>query len=93
MTHTIKAPIFAALFMLAAVSPAAAQRTDLVDRLIDRIVANEQDFVETMRQYRPVLETYLQEVADDSNADAPILRDHYTRIFNLMFDIPTFQRP
>ncbi len=77
MTHTIKAPIFAALFMLAAAWPAAAQRTDLVDRLIDRIVANEQDFVETMRQYRPVLETYLQEVADDSDADAPILRDHY----------------
>ena len=77
MTNTIKGPFLAVLLTITATTPAAAQRTDLVDRLIDRIVANEQDFIETMRRYRPVIETYLQEVADDSETDAPIRRDHY----------------
>ena len=77
MIHTRRGPIFAVLLMLAVTLPGAAQSRDPIDRLIERIVANEQDFVETMRQYRPVLETYLQEVDRDAEADAPIVRDHY----------------
>ena len=77
MTNTIKDLVLAVLLAIAATTPAAAQRTDLVDRLIDRIVANEQDFIEAMRRYRPVIETYLQELADDSQTNTPIRRDHY----------------
>jgi hypothetical protein len=58
--------------------PAAAQTPvrDVVGRLIDRIVANEQHFVQQMEQARPLLEIYLQEV-DEAHPDAPPVNDHY----------------
>ena len=77
MIYDAKNAMFAMLLLHAFTSAPIAQGTGLVDRLIDRIVANEQDFVEEMRKYPPVLETYFQEVAGDSDSVAPIIREHY----------------
>jgi hypothetical protein len=65
------------LFFLSAPPAPAQNRTgDLAARLIERVVANEQQFVARLRQYHPLLETYLQEL-DESDPEAPPLSDHY----------------
>lgn len=57
--------------------PAAAQSRDPVSQLIDRIVANEQQFVARLKPLHPILETYLQETADGADPDSPPAADHY----------------
>lgn len=55
------------MILLTAAAAAAEpvdSRADLVDRLLDRIVAGEQDFLSRMRAYQPFIEIYLQS-ADD----------------------------
>jgi hypothetical protein len=65
-------------YLLIATSIAAnAQQNRLVDELIDNVVRNERDLVETLRGYRPLLETYLQELAAPEDPDALPVRDHY----------------
>jgi len=58
--------------------PATAQTPErnVVGRLIDRIVANERQFLQQMRQSRPLFETYLQEV-EEAHPNAPPVNDHY----------------
>ena len=56
---------------------AATQNQDLVDRLLDRIVAEEQKLVAELAQWRPVIETYIQESGEDGAKPAPPLADHY----------------
>ena len=77
MIKTPKKPFLALWLTLPLAVPAVAQQAGLVDKLIDQIVANERDFVDTMRQYRPMLETYIQEIADDADLQKPVRRDHY----------------
>ena len=64
-----------AVFLLCLPAPSPAN--NLVDQLIDRIVSNEQSFLERLRQYTPILETYIQEVADDLGHGQPPIMDHY----------------
>ncbi|MDA1315076.1 MAG: M48 family metalloprotease [Acidobacteria bacterium] len=64
-------------FLLAAPRTAGAQDNRLVDELIDNIVANERGLIETLRDYTPLLETYLQELATPEDPDALPARDHY----------------
>lgn len=52
-----------------AAEPAGSQ-ADLVERLLDRIVAGERDFLLRMRAYQPFMEVYLQS-ADDGLAGYP----------------------
>lgn len=63
--------------VLCAALTARAQSVDVVDQLIERIVRNEQTFLTAVQDYRPVMETYLQEMADPSDARAIPSRDHY----------------
>ena len=76
---TLKIPIRImiplAVFLLCLPAPSTAN--NLVDQLIDRIVSNEQGFLERLRQYSPILETYIQEVADDLGHGQPPVVDHY----------------
>jgi hypothetical protein len=57
-------------------APAVAQERDQTERVIDRIVEGEQQFLTRMQSLHPVLETYIQEFAS-SGAGSSILRDHY----------------
>src|SRR5262245_14581244 len=42
----------------------AGQKQDPADRLVERIVAGEQQFLERLRQLKPILETYIQEMPE-----------------------------
>ena len=50
------------LVTLAVVASTSAASSDRVEQLIDRIVSNEQELMQRLREFNPVLETYLQEV-------------------------------
>lgn len=55
---------------------ASAQEPDAVKRLLDRIVKQEQQFIEQIRTRTPLLETYIQETLDRKGSEA-LQRDHY----------------
>ncbi len=55
--------------------PRAKSGQELVDQLIDRIVAGERAFLERMRSYRPFMETYVQAAVDEAAPGE--VRDHY----------------
>ncbi len=69
----MRTPITAAL--LAASATLAAQNP--VDKLLDRIVAREQQFLAKIKYYRPILETYMQETVEGAAAGQPPSADHY----------------
>jgi len=58
-----------------------APNQDTLTRIIDRIVAGEQDFLKRLARYQPVLETYLQEAPEAGGAPT----DHYL-LGKLLFD-------
>ena len=62
---------------LATATAGIAQEHRLVGELIDNIVREERDLVETLRGYQPILETYLQELAAPEDPYALPARDHY----------------
>jgi len=75
MTRRIPFRIMIPLTVFLLLSPAFAN--NLVDQLIDRIVSNEQDFLDRLRQHNPILETYIQEIAyGPGNSRNPVM-DHY----------------
>ncbi len=79
MTHP-RFHILSASLCLSAVAlstAAAAAADNRVERLLDRIVENEQAFLTRMQQYSPVLETYIQEVVEERQSSEPFVRDHY----------------
>ncbi|MBI1355133.1 MAG: hypothetical protein GC160_12360 [Acidobacteria bacterium] len=59
-----------------AAEPPAKSGQDLVDKLLDRIVAGEQAFLDRMRSYRPFMETYVQAAVDEASPASDV-RDHY----------------
>ena len=62
--------------MLAAI-PLLAEEQDLAGKLVDRIVAGEQEFLAAMKEQRPILETYLQETGLVPGGETPVTTDHY----------------
>ncbi len=57
---------------------AADEKPDAaVDQLLDRIVAREKTFLDTIRGRAPIIETYIQETPDTTMADAHPNKDHY----------------
>src|SRR5713226_620718 len=78
MRYTIPNHVVAVLVLAGFLSPAAAaQKQDPADRLIDRIVAGERQFLANLRQLRPILETYIQEMPEGAAPDAQPVSDHY----------------
>ena len=66
------------LAVLAAWPLAAAQPTDaLVEKLLDRIVERENTFLGTIAARTPLVETYIQEAPEGSDASARSTEDHY----------------
>ena len=77
MTSRIPFRILTALITSLPCLPVPSPANNLVDQLIDRIVSNEQDFLERVSQYNPIIETYIQEVADGPGHGQPPVMDHY----------------
>ena len=65
------------LATLAAVAPTSAASADRVEQLIDRIVSNEQELMQRLREFNPILETYLQEVERGADPASEQASDHY----------------
>jgi hypothetical protein len=57
--------------------PLPAQNRELVNRLLDRIVANENQLLTRLRRLHPVFETYVQALAEGADPDSAPVKDHY----------------
>src|SRR5579863_628485 len=58
--------------------PLRAQSPDtLVDQLLERIVARERAFLESVQKRTPLIETYIQETPDPAQTGESPTRDHY----------------
>jgi hypothetical protein len=56
----------------------AAQKVTLpIDALVDRITTREHHEVEAIRRYKPIIETYIQDVRSDKQLGAVPVKDHY----------------
>jgi len=69
-----------ALVTLIALPLAAADTPSNVsaaDRILDRLVEHEQQFLNSIRTRTPLIETYIQETPEFTPADAPPSKDHY----------------
>ena len=63
---------------LATAPLAAAQKKPAdIDKLVDRITARERQEVELIRGYRPIVETYVQDVREDKDLGWVPVKDHY----------------
>ena len=66
------------LVLFAALPLAAAEPADaLVEKLLDRIVERERTFLTTIQTRTPLVETYIQETPENSDASARPTKDHY----------------
>jgi hypothetical protein len=74
-----------AIISVAILATAAAAQTSssspssvtTVDQAIDRIIAREHDEVAVIRQYSPIVETYVQDMKPDAELGIVPVRDHY----------------
>jgi hypothetical protein len=70
-------------FLLAAIAAAipglakAQQPTSAADQVVDRITTREHQEVATIRQYTPLIETYIQDMRPDRDLGAVPVKDHY----------------
>jgi hypothetical protein len=64
------------LFALAGPVMAVGER-EAVDKLLDRIARQEQQFIQELRTRSAILETYIQETPDPAGDTADVVRDHY----------------
>ncbi len=55
----------------------AAGEREAVDKLLDRIASQEQQFIQELRTRKAILETYIQETPDPASDTADVVRDHY----------------
>src|ERR1700680_4264013 len=69
--------IFGITLALAALPLRAQPPNALVDQLLDRIVARERSFLESVQKRTPLIETYIQETPDSPQAGERPTRDHY----------------
>jgi hypothetical protein len=55
----------------------ASQAASATDQVVDRITAREHQQVATIRQYTPLIETYIQDMKSDRDLGAVPVKDHY----------------
>ena len=55
----------------------AQQATSSVDQVVDRITAREQKEIAIIRQYSPLIETYIQDMRPDKELGSAPEKDHY----------------
>jgi len=65
------------LIPLLALTAHAADERDVVDKLLDRITQQEEQFVQDLRTHGAILETYIQETPDPTSDSGQVVRDHY----------------
>ena len=68
--------MFSMLVALLQISAAATPKSS-PDQFVDQIIANERALSSTMRNYSPMVETYLQRLQQDPNLGLVPAEDHY----------------
>lgn len=69
--------VFVTVLFSLGLLPLKAQERAAVDRLLDRIVRHEQEFLKNLRAHSPIIETYIQETPDVEQGDSLPSKDHY----------------
>jgi hypothetical protein len=57
--------------------PLRGQDRNTVNRLLNRIVQHEQEFLNNLRAHGPIVETYIQEIPGSDQPDSLPTKDHY----------------
>lgn len=68
--------VFSMLVALLQISAAATPKSS-PDQFVDQIIANERALSSTMRNYSPMVETYLQRLQQNPNLGLVPVEDHY----------------
>ena len=69
--------VLSGLGMLAAAIPAAAQQARTMSDVIDRVITNENRSIQQIRQYSPLVETYIQNQRPDKDLGSVPAGDKY----------------
>src|SRR5690349_6210954 len=69
--------VLSGLGMLAAAKPAAAQQARTMSDVIDRVITNENRSIQQIRQYSPLVETYIQNQRPDKDLGTVPAGDKY----------------
>ena len=77
LRQSIHRIVMACLVVVLCAAPTLAQDQAAMDRLLERIVDNERDFLQFLQKSQPIVETYIQEVPAATDMDAPPRNDHY----------------
>src|SRR5437879_11862569 len=65
------------VFVAAAVPLAAADQASSLDQVVDRVSSRETALVSSLRQYSPLVETYIQNLRPDDQLDSVPAGDNY----------------
>jgi hypothetical protein len=65
------------MLAVAGLAQTASERTMRLDQVIDRVVQQEADFMDSLRAYSPLIETYIQEMRPDKELGLVPERDQY----------------
>jgi len=75
--YLLLAALAAAIPGLTRAQAPAPQAASATDQVVDRITAREHQQVATIRQYTPLIETYIQDMKSDRDLGAVPVKDHY----------------
>jgi hypothetical protein len=75
--YLLLAVLAAAIPGFARAQAPASQAASATDQVVDRITAREHQQVATIRQYTPLIETYIQDMKADRDLGAVPVKDHY----------------
>jgi len=75
--YLLLAALAAAIPGLTRAQAPATQVASATDQVVDRITAREHQQVATIRQYTPLIETYIQDMKSDRDLGAVPVKDHY----------------
>ena len=67
------------LILFAVLAASASAQQNIADQIIDRAITREHALLATLQKSTPVAETYIQDLANDSDFGAVPANDHYFR--------------
>jgi len=75
--RVLKIAVAVLMLAVAGLAQTAPEQNSKLDQVIDRVVQQEAAFMETLRDYRPLVETYIQELRADKELGMVPQRDEY----------------
>src|ERR1700752_1030859 len=75
--RALRAAVAVLLCTVAGLAQTAGQDNAPIDQIVSRVVEREASFMESLREYKPLIETYIQEMRADKELGMVPDRDHY----------------